>query len=170
LRYIGESMRDQHIIGWLAEKPVSRLRADELAAIESHIAACSDCRRAYQAARVSESLIGARTAEELPVSPFFKTRVMAAIRDKRLSAEPAAWLRIWRAAGALVLAMATLVVVLIGLTVFSYPPDASQSPDAITSQNIYSPDAVVLGQDDVTEATYDQVFGTMYDSEDGDGN
>jgi anti-sigma factor RsiW len=163
-------MRDPHIITLLEEQPVSRLRADELAAIESHIAACSDCLRAYAAARISESLIEARAAESHEVSPFFKTRVMAAIRDQRLSPEPAVWLRIWRAAGALVLAMATLVVVLVGLTVFTYAPDAPLSPEAITSQNIYSPDDVVLGQDDVTEETYDQVLGTMYDSEDGDGN
>jgi hypothetical protein len=163
-------MRDQHIIVLLEEKPVSRLRTEELAVIESHIATCGDCLRAYRTARISESLIEARAAEGQEVSPFFKTRVMAAIRDKRLSPEPAAWLRIWRAAGALVLAMATMVVVLIGVTVFSYPPDAPSAPEAFTSRNIYSPDEVVLGRDDVTEETYDQVLGTMDDSEDGDGN
>ncbi|MEN3335862.1 MAG: hypothetical protein V7641_5227 [Blastocatellia bacterium] len=162
-------MPDQHITLLLEEKPVSRLRADELAVIESHIAACSDCLRAYRAARLAESLIEARAAEGQEVSPFFKTRVMAAIRDKRLSPEPGAWLRIWRAAGSLVLAMATLMVILIGLNVFIYPMDAPP-PEAITSQNIYSPDEMVLGQDDLTEETYDQVLGTMYDSEDGDGN
>ena len=163
-------MRDQHIIILLEEKPVSRLSADELAGIESHTAACSDCLRAYRAAQIAESLIAARAAESHEVSPFFKTRVMAAIRDQRLSPEPPAWLRFWRAAGSLILAMATLMVILIGLTVFSYPPDAPPSPEAFTSQNIYSPDAVVLGQDDVIEETYDQVLGTMYDSEEGDGN
>jgi uncharacterized protein YjeT (DUF2065 family) len=163
-------MRDQHIITQLEEQPVSRLRADELAVIESHVAACSDCLRAYRAAQIAESLIEARAAESQEVSPFFRTRVMAAIRDKRLSPEPPAWMRIWRAAGTLVLAMATLVVVLIGLSVFSYPPDAPRLPEAIINQNNYSPDEVVLGQDDLTEETYDQVLGTMYDSEDGDGN
>ena len=162
-------MRDQHINTLLEEKPVSRLSADELAVIESHIAACSDCLRAYRAAQLAESLIEARAAESHEVSPFFKTRVMAAIREQRLSPEPGAWVRIWRAAGSLVLAMATLMVILIGLNVFISPADAPPSPEVFTSQNIYSPDEV-LGQDDMTEETYDQVLGTMYDSEDGDGN
>ena len=163
-------MRDPHIITRLEEKPVGQLSADEIAAIESHVAACGDCRRAYRAARISATLIAARAAERHTVSPFFKTRVMAAIRDQRLTPEPAAWLRIWRAAGAMVLAMTTLVVVLIGLTVFNYPLVAPPAPAAVTSQNFYSPDALVFDQDEATDETYDQVLGTIYDSEDGNGN
>ena len=66
--------------------------------------------------------------------------------------------------------MLALMVVLIGLTVFTASTDAPSSGEAMTVQNIYSPDEVVLGQDNVTEETYDQVLGTLYDTEDGDGN
>jgi anti-sigma factor RsiW len=163
-------MPNQHIIALLEEKPVGQLSADEMAAIESHVATCGDCLRAYRAARISATLIAARAAEGHTASPFFKTRVMAAIRDRRLSPEPAAWLRIWRAAGAMVLAMTTLVVVLIGLTVFNYPLAAPPAPEAVASQNSYSPDALVFGQDEAADETYDQVLGTIYDSEDGDEN
>jgi len=164
-------MRDQHIIELLEAKPTRRLRGDEQAAIEAHIADCGDCRRAYQAARLAESLIAARAAESQPVSPFFKTRVMAAIKDRRLTPEAPAWLRLWRAAGALLLMMATVMVILIGLTVFDYPL-SSPAPEAITSQNSYSLDDVVLGADDTSDdaAAYDQVLGTMYDAEGGDGD
>jgi len=163
-------MRDQHITLLLDEKPVSRLRADELAAIESHITTCGDCLRAFAAARLAATLIEGRAAEGHTVSPFFKTRLMAVIREKRLSPEPAAWRRIWRDAGAMLSAMLALIVILIGLTVFTYSTDAPSAGEAMTVQNIYSPDEVVLGQDNVTEETYDQVLGTLYDSEDGDGN
>lgn len=165
-------MQEQHITTLLEEKPISRLNPGERETIETHITACRDCMRAYRAAKVSESLIAARAAERPEVPPFFKTRVMAAIRDKRLAPEPPVWVRLWQAAGSLVLAMATVVVVLIGLTIFNMPPDAGPSPEAITSQNIYSPDEVVLGQDDAADDAipYDQVLGTMYDSEGGDGD
>jgi predicted anti-sigma-YlaC factor YlaD len=168
---IGEIMRDQHIIEMLEEKSVSRLREDELAAIESHTAGCSDCLQAYQAARLAGSLIDVRAAAREETPPFFATRVMAAIRERRLSPESPAWLRLWRAAGSLLLAMATLMVILIGLTVFSNPMATLPAPEAITSQNSYSLDDVVLGQDDQSDdaTAYDQVLGTIYGAEGGDG-
>src|SRR5205085_5243227 len=128
-------------------KPASRLRADELAAIESHVAACGECLRAYRAARLADTLLSARAAERQEVSPFFKTRVMAALKDRQLLPEPPAWLRLWRAAGALLLTMATLMVILIGLTVFNDSPASPPAPEAITSQNSYPPGDVVIGQD-----------------------
>jgi hypothetical protein len=163
-------MRDQHITSLFEEKPVGRLSADELAAIEAHVAACGDCLRSYRAARLAGSLLEARAAETHAASPFFKARVMAAIRERRLSSEPAAWLRLWRAAGGMFLAMMLLVVVLAGLTAFDYPAGVPGQPDAFTSQNLYTPDEVVFGQDDAGEESYDQVIGTIYDAEDGDGN
>jgi predicted anti-sigma-YlaC factor YlaD len=165
-------MRDEHIIKLLEEKPASRWRDDERETIEAHVAACDACRRAQQAARLAESLIAARAAERHEVPPFFKTRVMAAIKERRLSPEMPAWLRLWRAAGALLLMMATVMMILIGLTIFKYPPLATQAPQAVASQNSDSIDEVVLGPEDASdEATgYDQVLGTMYGAEGGDGN
>ena|ERR1700754_4307785 len=165
-------MQDPHITRLLEEKPVSHLSAAALEAIEAHITACTDCLRAYRGARISETLIEARKAERQEVSPFFKTRVMAAIREKRLSPELPAWVRLWQAAGSLVLTLASVVLILIGLTIFNSPLDGPTMPEAMTTQNIYSPDEVVLGQDDAADEAvgYDQVLGTMYDTEDGDGN
>jgi predicted anti-sigma-YlaC factor YlaD len=165
-------MRDEHIIRLLEEQPTRRWCHDELAAIEAHAADCEDCRRAYQAARLAESLIMARAAHDHEVSPFFKARVMAAIKERHLSPEPPAWLRLWRAAGALLLMMATVMMILIGLTIFNYPPVSPPAPQAITSQNSDSLDDVVLGADDAGDEAsgYDQVLGTMYDAEGGDGD
>ena len=163
-------MRDQHITSLLEEEPLNRLSDDERAMIEAHVADCDDCLPSYRAARLAEGLIAARAAETQTVSPFFKTRVMAAMRERQLSPEPAAWVRIWRAAGSLLVMMTMLVIVLVGVSVFNSATIAPPSSDIAINQSIYSTDEVIFGPDDASEETYDQVFGTIYGSEDGDGN
>jgi|SRR5215216_2634757 len=166
-------MRDNHIITTLDEKPFSRLSEGDIAVMKAHVAGCTDCLRAFEAAQTSASLISARASETVDVSPFFKTRVMAAIRERQLSPELPALARMWKAAGALVSMMAAMVVILIGLTVFNYNPNSEmQVPEIASSQSIYSPEYVVLERSDVDgdAIAYDQVLGTIYDSEDDDGN
>ena len=165
-------MQETHIINIIEQSGVAGLSETEIAKIEIHIGVCSDCRRAYSAARVSDSLVRARAEESVEASPFFSTRVMAALRERELSPELPALLRMWRAAGALVSVMAALVVILIGLTVFdtSSIPQV-QASDLAAMQNIYSPEYVVFGDaDNVDESIqYDQVLTTVYGSEEVDG-
>jgi hypothetical protein len=166
-------MRDNHIITTLEEKSVSRLSEGEIAAIEAHTADCPRCLLAYEAAQTSSSIIRARASETIDVPPFFNTKVMASIKERELSAELPALERMWRAAGALVSMMAALVVVLICLTIFNYGPNSQpQSTEIASSQNVYSPEYVVFEGGDTAgdNLAYDQVLGTMYDSEDEDGN
>lgn len=164
-------MADNHIIRMLEEKPVDSLRGDDIATVGSHILSCDECRLAYDAARITANLIKARATETVDVSPFFKTRVMAAIRHSGLSPEEPALLRMWRAAGALVSTMAILLLILVGMTIFSKNPDSLVQPTMAMSQNLYSPEYVVLQQDepDDDELGNDQVVSTIYDLEDGDG-
>lgn len=165
-------MQDSHIVKMLEAKTVSSFSADEIKLIETHTADCAACSQAYKAARVSESLIRARAAETIAPSPFFKTRVMAAIRERQLSPELPAIVRMWRAAGALVSAMAMVVAVLIGMTFYNSAPDSQlQSPELLASQSMYSLEYMEFEQTDLAEdgVAYDQVIGTIYDSEDGDG-
>lgn len=162
-------MRDTHIIKMLEETPFSSLSGGDIASAESHIASCDACESAYLAARAAASLIQARTSEAVDVGPFFKTRVMAALRERRLSTEEPAILRMWRAAGALVSTMAVLLVLLTGMAIFSPSPELHTAAGA--SQNLYSPEYVVLASGDIgdEELVNDQVVATMYDLEDGDG-
>ena len=165
-------MPDNHIIKMLDEKPFSTLRDGDIASVESHIATCDQCKSAYDAARVAASLIHARTSETVEPGRFFKTRVMAAIRERQLTAEEPALVRMWRAAGALISTLALVLVTLTGMTIFSQSPDSqSQTPVVAASQNIYSPEYVVLERGDLDddELANDQVIGTVYDLEDGDG-
>jgi hypothetical protein len=164
-------MPDTHIIRTLEEKPLDSLSGGDIASVESHTAICDECKSAYYAARVAASLIQARTAETVDVGPFFKTRVMAAIREGRLSPQEPLLVRMWRAAGALVSTMAVLLVILAGMTIFSKSPDSPIGVTMAASQNLYSPEYVVLERGDLADddLANDQVVSTIYDLEDGDG-
>ena len=161
-------MPDTHIVKTLEERPFDSLSDDEIARAESHIAICVECKSAYDAARIAASLIQARAAETVDVGPFFKTRVMAAIREGRLSPEEAPLVRMWRAAGAMVSTMAVLLVMLAGMTIFN---ESTDSQSGSLSQNLYSAEYVVLERGDLDgdELANDQVVSTIYDLEDGDG-
>jgi hypothetical protein len=161
-------MPENHILKTLEEKPFHILTGDDLAGIESHTTVCAQCKAAYDAARISASLLQARASVELEVPPFFNTRVMAAIRERRLSTEEAPFVRMWRAAGALVSTFAVLLVVLTGMTIFVESPD---SQNELASQNLYSPEYVVMQRSDPVESELadDQVVSTIYDLEDTDG-
>ena len=161
-------MRETHIIRMLEEKPIGGLSEDEIANAESHIAQCAKCKRAYEAARISTALILARASEATEVGPFFKTRVMAALRERHLSPEVPALVRMWRAAGTLASTMAALLVILVALTVFD---SRMQSPAVTPSQNIYSPEYVVFEQGDLDDDSlaFDELIATMYEPEDENG-
>lgn len=162
-------MRDTHIIKMLEEKAFDNLSRSEVASAESHIAGCDECKSAYSAARVAASLVKARTSEAIDVGPFFKTRVIAALRERRLSPEEPALVRMWKAAGALVSMMTAVVVILAGMTFFWQGPDSQTAIAA--SQNLFSPEYVMLERGDSgdDELANDQVVATMYDLEDSDG-
>lgn len=164
-------MRNDHILKILEAGSVRSLSEAEIAALEAHAADCADCRRAYEAACISCDLIHALAAEKYEPSPFFKTRVMAAIRERELSPELPAFARMWKAAGALVSSMAMLVLVLIGLTAFGYGsgPAATELAAAQSAQGLFSPEQVVLDMGADESLAYDQVLSIMYDLGDSDG-
>jgi predicted anti-sigma-YlaC factor YlaD len=164
-------MQDTHIIKLLEEKPLTSLNDSEIANAETHVAQCPECKRAYDAACISAALIVARASETTAVQPFFNSRVMAALRERHLSPEEPALIRMWRAAGALASTMVALLVILVAVTIFSPGADPQlQSTTIAISQNIYSPEHVVLEPADPDDdLTYDEVTATMYELEDADG-
>ncbi|MCI0664781.1 MAG: hypothetical protein L0220_27275, partial [Acidobacteria bacterium] len=109
--------------------------------------------------------------------PYFRTRVMAAIREKRGGLEPFSFLRMWKASGSLVYSMVALVVMLAALTYFqSGSQTEGDSPDLTASLNANAREWAVFGPDTSVEdkMTYDQVLTDIYDNEsereDPDGN
>src|SRR5215218_5548347 len=112
-------MRNAHIHEFLDRGRVSALDAADLAEVESHASACEGCRLAYDAARLADGLVAARTAAEVAPPPFFHTRVMAAVRERRAAQDVNVFAWLWRSAGSMFAAMTAVVLLLVTLTVFA---------------------------------------------------
>ena len=160
-------MKDEHVIGILESGPFTSLAESELAIVRAHVAHCAACRGAYEAAQISALLLRERAAAEVEPSPFFQTRVMAALRERRALNEtpaPSFW-RLWKATGALVSSMAATVAALAVLTFSAPSPETPQ--DTASAFNPYSAEEVMLATTDLTEddLSYDQVLTTIYESD-----
>jgi hypothetical protein len=137
-------MKDQHIIDILDSNSFASLTEAQLAAIEAHSTLCSDCRRSYEAARLS--VVFVKEHETFEPSPFFQTRVMAALRERQAANEVWGLGRMWRAAGALVSSMTATVALLAVLSVMLPATDETQV--SLTSPD--SAEAVMLDQNELT--------------------
>jgi hypothetical protein len=161
-------MRDEHIISIIENAPLSNLSESELADIGAHAARCAECGRAFEAARISTLLLGERAAETIEPSPFFQTRVLAALRERQAAGEPSAFRRLWNATGALVSSMAMTVAALAVLTFFAPGSEpASGSPEAASAYNAYTAEEVLFDQSDAPaeQMSLGQVLSTLYESD-----
>jgi anti-sigma-K factor RskA len=157
-------MRDEHIKRLLDEAPLASLGRAELAAVRAHVETCGECGRAFEAARASSLMLQARTQEAFEPSPFFQTRVLAALRERR-AAEEERWtlVRLWKSAGLLVSSMAATTA---ALAVFTFvAPSETTVAQEVASGN-YSVESVILGDDGDEQMTYDQVITSLYGAED----
>ncbi len=162
-------MRDEHIISIIENAPLSSLSESELANIHAHTDQCTECLRAFEAAQISALLLRERVAETIEPSPFFQTRVLAALRERQAANETSALRRLWNATGALVSSMAATVAALAILTVFapgSQPTTGSQ--EMASTYNSYSAEEVLFDQSDLPtdQMSYGQVLSTLYESDD----
>lgn len=162
-------MSEKHITNLLDAKPFSDLNEAEISTVRSHVITCVQCRSAYESAKITSSLLEARTSATVEAGPFFKTRVMTEIRARRLASEEPALMRMWKSARALVTTMALLLVLLAGITIFTNVTDP-QEGTALAGPSMYSPEYVVLARGDSDDdLTNYQVLETIYDPEDSDG-
>jgi anti-sigma-K factor RskA len=156
-------MRDEHIKKLLDEAPLSSLGRAELAAVRAHAEVCEDCRRAVAAAQLSSLMLKTRARESFEPSPFFQTRVLAALRERRAAEEGWTLARLWKSAGLLVSSMAATVAALAVFT-FVAPSDEANAQD-VASANAYTAESVILDEGD-DQMTYDQVLTSLYGAED----
>ena len=160
-------MRDEHIKLMLDEAPLSSLGKAELEAVRAHVEGCDDCGRAFEAAQVSSLMLKARAAEAFEPSPFFQTRVLAQLRERRGTEEGWTLARLWKSAGLLVSSMAATVAALAVLT-FVAPSETTAQTTTVSGP--YTAESVILGEPDAADEqmTDGQVFTTLYESEDDD--
>lgn len=160
-------MKDNHITEILDSKPFASLSETEMVSIRTHVASCTSCSRAYDAAQISALLIKERADEaaqnSLDANPFFQTRVMAAWRERQ-EMNVSALRRLWNATGALVGTMAATTAALAVLT-FVVPSSETTSQTTATLVP-YSAESVVLDQSDNDQLTDDQVLSAIYSDDD----
>jgi hypothetical protein len=158
-------MRDEHIKRLLDEAPLASLGQAELAAVRAHAATCAECGRAFEAAQVSSLLLKARTQEAFEPSPFFQTRVLAALRERR-AAEEERWTlaRLWKSAGLLVSSMAATVAALAVFTLVA--PSEATVVQEVASGNAYTAESVIFDDAGDEQMTYDQVLTSLYGADD----
>src|ERR1043165_8011327 len=142
-------MKDEHIIGMIENTPLSGLSESERALIRAHTRQCAQCLRAFEAAQISALLLRERAAETIEPSPFFQTRVLAALRERQAAGEPNALRRLWNATGALVSSMAATVAALVILTVFAPGSQPTSAPQEMASTySSYSAEEVLFDQNE----------------------
>jgi hypothetical protein len=155
-------MRDEHIKRLLDEAPLASLGRAELAAVRAHAEVCEDCRRAVAAAQLSALMLKARAAEAFEPSPFFQTRVLAALRERR-AAEEERWTlaRLWKSAGLLVSSLAATTA---ALAVFTLAAPAEQTA-AQEVAGTYTAESVIFDEAAEEQMTYEQVLTSLYGAE-----
>ena len=158
-------MKEEHIIDVLERSALAALSEGELNTIREHSSNCVACAQAYEAAQLATLLVRQRAAETVEPSPFFQTRVMAAWRERQVSNSP---LRMWKAAKALVSAMAATVATLSVLTLI-VPMDTGTELQPVAA-NTYSAEELILDQDSSSpeQISDEQVLTTLYAADDNE--
>ena len=154
-------MKDKHITEILDNTSFANLSEFELNEVRIHVKDCASCRDAYEAARLSAVIIKSRTQVTIEPSPFFQTRVMAALREQQAVDSVPAMFRLWKSARALVSSMAVTTAAL-ALLSFVLPGPAVADEQTVSA---YSVESVLMDQGN-DELSYEQVLSTIYDDED----
>jgi hypothetical protein len=156
-------MKNNHIIEMIDGVSVASLSPSELDAVEAHALECASCHGAFEAAQLSAAVIRERAQVKIEPSPFFQTRVMAALREQQAVESVPAFVRLWKSASALV---STMVLATVALAAVSFVSPNQATPVAEQTASAYSTEAVMFDAGSDDQLTYDQVLNTIYDEED----
>jgi predicted anti-sigma-YlaC factor YlaD len=154
-------MNEIHITEILDNASITSLSEVELIEIRAHTKDCESCRDAFEAAQLSAVILRNRAQATIEPSPFFQTRVMAALREQQaVESVPAMW-RLWKSAKVLVSSMAVTTAALAALS-FVLP---ATTPAGDQAASAFSAESVIMGQGS-DDLTYEQVMSTIYAEED----
>jgi hypothetical protein len=154
-------MNEKHITELLDNTSITNLSEFELKQVRIHVKSCLSCRNAYEAAQYSVLLLKSRAQATIEPSPFFHTRVLAALREQQAVDGIPAMLRLWKSARALVSSMAVTTAALAVLS-FVLPGPAVADDQTVSA---YSVESVMMGQGS-DELSYEQVLNAIYAEED----
>src|SRR4051812_39789553 len=105
-------MKERHITD-LLDAGRGSLTGEDRIFIERHVAGCESCSADLKNSRIADILVTARSSEIIESSPFFSTRVMAALRERQTQADPFSLFNLWHTARGLITGMAALVLLLV---------------------------------------------------------
>jgi hypothetical protein len=157
-------MRDEHIKKLLDEAPLASLGKAELSAARAHAEGCAECRHALDASQAASLMLRTRASETFEPSPFFQTRVLAALRERRAADEGWTLARLWKSAGLLVSSMTATTAALAVLTFVA--PKESVTAQQLPAATPYTAEALIFDESEADQMTYEQVLTTLYGSED----
>lgn len=155
-------MKDKHIIELLDSASIAALSESELSEVQAHARDCESCSSAYEAAQLSEVILRSRAQVTFEPSPFFQTRVMAALREQNAVESVPAMLRLWKSARALVSSMAVTTAALAVLS-FVLPAPITA---VVETASVDSAESVILDQGNDDQMSYAQVLSAIYDEDD----
>lgn len=153
---------NKHIIEIIDNVSVASLSKTELDEMRGHARECDPCGAAFAAAQLSALVVKERAHVKIEPSPFFHTRVLAAVREQRAVESAPAFLRLWSSAKALVSSMAVATIALAVLT-FVYPEPSTTLPDQTAS--VDAAEMAIFDQGD-EQLNYAQVLSAIYDEDD----
>ena len=154
-------MKEKHITEVLDNASIANLSEFELNEVRIHVKSCASCRNAYEAARLSAVVIKSRAQVTIEPSPFFQTRVLAALREQQAVDSVPAMFRLWKSARALVSSMAVTTAALAVLS-FVLPGPAVADDQTVSAYSVES----VLMEQGGDELSYEQVLSAIYAEED----
>lgn len=159
-------MKSKHITKILDKTKFAELSEADKTVISTHCADCADCRRAFDAARLSEVLLKAEAVAEVPApSAFFQAKVMNAWRERQQlpRRQVEAFRRWWQASAVPVFMMLAVLGVLTSLTFLAPQSNAGDSTTAeVTNFRLYTTESVVLNQSAPKNLTNEQLFQLIY--------
>lgn len=156
-------MTNEHIIELLENNSLTEIRGVELEKVQSHVRVCATCERAFEAAQLSSLMLKEQAAAAFEPSPFFQTRVLAALRERQAASEWS-WSRMWRATGALASSMLAGVLAIAVLS-FAAPGISTESEVSLAGSGYSAEEVILSGEladDQVSDA---QVLSSLYESD-----
>ena len=155
-------MKDKHIIELIDNVSLASLSKIELDEVRAHARECDSCDAAFEAAQLSALVIKERAHVKIEPSPFFHTKVLAAVREQQALESVSAFLRLWSSARALVSSMAVATIALAALT-FILPEPATALQEQTAS--VDAVESVIFDQGD-DQLSYEQVLAAIYEQDD----
>ena len=158
-------MKSRHIIKILDRNEFRQISVEEMSEIKEHSNVCQSCRAAFQAAKISSTLLKQMSLAKTPeVPPFFEAKVLRVWRETQMAKKPVAvfW-RWWQASATLVLLMFLTVIGLISITLLAPDSETAANRDKAADVKLYSAETIILNRQSLHSLTPEQVYEVLDD-------